>query len=325
MLLVVYMSVLSFQQTRHMRFCFNVGIASQTLVQHWTNIRWMSRFWWDSIAQAPMLVNGYPPCTTLAQHCSNIGSKSRVFWECVLHNGNNPWFYLLPRFTLLVQINRWSVFYNLTKICFYSEHERVSQPCVGVLSYVHITVPLDMKGCIFHFTKWQINPFISNGTNYEYEHGTDPSYVLVELLTAKFQQNRSFYCTLFWNVADNSKMIIYAASYKIRRHVIESSEPGGHLEYFHFLSLSPYLISKSMHLFTYLLSFIIVEKSERFFSKQLHYYFGVCVHRRLYRHNIHTGAKLDSLTPALSYPRWMHQKWVSQFSALWGILSQFSG
>ena len=28
------------------------------------------------------------------------------------------------------------------------------------------TVPLDMKGCICHLTKWQIHPFISKGTNY---------------------------------------------------------------------------------------------------------------------------------------------------------------
>ena len=27
-------------------------------------------------------------------------------------------------------------------------------------------VTLDMKGCICHFTKWQIHPFISKGTNY---------------------------------------------------------------------------------------------------------------------------------------------------------------
>ena len=25
-------------------------------------------------------------------------------------------------------------------------------------------VPLDMKGCICHFVKWQIHPFISKGT-----------------------------------------------------------------------------------------------------------------------------------------------------------------
>ena len=24
-------------------------------------------------------------------------------------------------------------------------------------------VPLDMKGCVCHFTKWQIHPFISKG------------------------------------------------------------------------------------------------------------------------------------------------------------------
>ena len=30
-------------------------------------------------------------------------------------------------------------------------------------SVVHIA-PLDMKGCICHFTKWQIHPFISKGT-----------------------------------------------------------------------------------------------------------------------------------------------------------------
>ena len=29
-------------------------------------------------------------------------------------------------------------------------------------------IPLDMKGCIYHFVKWQIHPFISKGTIYRY-------------------------------------------------------------------------------------------------------------------------------------------------------------
>ena len=39
--------------------------------------------------------------------------------------------------------------------------------------YIHV-VPLDMKGCICHFTKWQIHPFITmramygQKTSYEY-------------------------------------------------------------------------------------------------------------------------------------------------------------
>ena len=38
--------------------------------------------------------------------------------------------------------------------------------CV-VLSFLCTNiVPLDMKGCICHFVRWQIHPFISNGTNY---------------------------------------------------------------------------------------------------------------------------------------------------------------
>ena len=32
-----------------------------------------------------------------------------------------------------------------------------------------IYVPLDMIGCICHFTKWQIHPFISKGTNYVFD------------------------------------------------------------------------------------------------------------------------------------------------------------
>ena len=30
---------------------------------------------------------------------------------------------------------------------------------------LHMHTPLDMKGCIGHFVKWQIHPFISKGTN----------------------------------------------------------------------------------------------------------------------------------------------------------------
>ena len=33
------------------------------------------------------------------------------------------------------------------------------------LAWQQHTVPLDTKGCICHFTKWQIHPFISKGTN----------------------------------------------------------------------------------------------------------------------------------------------------------------
>ena len=33
-----------------------------------------------------------------------------------------------------------------------------------VLEVRRQTVPLDMKGCICHFTKWQIHPFVSKGT-----------------------------------------------------------------------------------------------------------------------------------------------------------------
>ena len=37
--------------------------------------------------------------------------------------------------------------------------------CDSSLSrYNHQIVPLDMKGCISHFLKWQIHPFISKGT-----------------------------------------------------------------------------------------------------------------------------------------------------------------
>ena len=42
----------------------------------------------------------------------------------------------------------------------YSELEKVSHP---IKQLGHI-VPLDMKGCICHFAKWQIDPFISKGT-----------------------------------------------------------------------------------------------------------------------------------------------------------------
>ena len=42
------------------------------------------------------------------------------------------------------------------------------------IMYVHcriLIVPLDMKGCICHFAKWQIHPFISEGTIlYRREH-----------------------------------------------------------------------------------------------------------------------------------------------------------
>ena len=54
---------------------------------------------------------------------------------------------------------------------------RVSAPCCppspnGPRSFADVSflctniVPLDMKGCICHFVRWQIHPFISNGTNY---------------------------------------------------------------------------------------------------------------------------------------------------------------
>ena len=33
-------------------------------------------------------------------------------------------------------------------------------------------LPLDMKGCIFHFTKWQIHPFISKRTMYPWKSAT---------------------------------------------------------------------------------------------------------------------------------------------------------
>ena len=37
---------------------------------------------------------------------------------------------------------------------------------VFVIHCLHNVVPLDMKGCICHFTKWQIHPFISKVARY---------------------------------------------------------------------------------------------------------------------------------------------------------------
>ena len=48
-------------------------------------------------------------------------------------------------------------------------------------------VPLDMKGCICHFTKWQIHLFISKGT----QCWTNGKYILIRSTSACWEQQTS--------------------------------------------------------------------------------------------------------------------------------------
>ena len=55
-------------------------------------------------------------------------------------------------------------------LCSVSQHlnngyyvHKTSCSCPFKGEYPDKIVPLDMKGCICHFVKWQIHPFISNG------------------------------------------------------------------------------------------------------------------------------------------------------------------
>ena len=51
------------------------------------------------------------------------------------------------------------------------------------LGYERVYLPLDMKGCICHFKKWQIHPFISKGTKCFAANLTNPGF-LFSVLTA---------------------------------------------------------------------------------------------------------------------------------------------
>ena len=64
----------------------------------------------------------------------------------------------------------------------YDVDPRLIQQC-GL--YQHV-VPLDMKGCICHLTKWQIHPFISKGTIY-FEYAFQTLNLISGWLKSKLQ------------------------------------------------------------------------------------------------------------------------------------------
>ena len=84
---------------------------------------------------------------TLSQCCFNVGSVSKT----VAYHLNN--------IGLVFRSNRMAHTFTVYFIIFFNF---LCIPTPQIIDF-HF-VPLDMKGCICHFAKWQIHPFISKGT-----------------------------------------------------------------------------------------------------------------------------------------------------------------
>ena len=92
--------------------------------------------------------------------CHGWTSWSNMLYTGVILYFVSPFHYLTKHILLVLLFILRNWFLLNTTIC----SNDVMLYNYGV--YIQYFVPLDMKGCICHLTKWQIHSFISKGTTY---------------------------------------------------------------------------------------------------------------------------------------------------------------
>ena len=119
----------------------------------------------------------YPENTNSTQICFNVGRYLRsqlniktIFCQSLVFAGYSPCSHLEQNINESSALVGWSwkvidSYSDLIHNKVHHYHHPSACQTDSAISFLYkYIVPLDMKGCICHFIKWQIHPFISKGT-----------------------------------------------------------------------------------------------------------------------------------------------------------------